>query len=448
MRIGSLAAAVLLCLAAGPSLAAQDLLQTWQAALSKDPVYSAARAAYRAGQEKLPQARAGLLPAISAELGGLYHETRGASTMSLARNGSRNTWDLVLTQPLFDWSRWQTFEQSKLVVADVELQLQQAYQDLLLRVAQAYFDVLAAQDALSATVAEKTSIAAQLESAKHNFELGTATITDTYEAQARYDLVLAEELLHQNELDVRRDLLARIIGEMPGVLAELPYGVHLPAPQPARLSDWSAQAKNANLGVTRAQLQTQIAQYDIEIAGSGHYPTLNLRAASGSVSDGTTQGNVSRNGRTVDSNIGLVLSIPIYTGGSVSSQIAEKIQLEQKARHDLEAARRQAEQAAREYYTGTVTGLARVRALEAGEKSSRAAVEAHRTGYAIGVRINLDVLNAQQQLYATLRDLAQARYNTLLAGLRLKAASGSLSEADLVAVNRLLREPGQIKAAH
>lgn len=441
MRTGSLAAAALLCLAAGPSLAAQDLLQTWQAALSKDPAYSAARAAYRAGQEKLPQARAGLLPAISAELGGLYHETRGASNMALARNGSRNTWDLVLTQPLFDWSRWQTFEQSKLMVADVELQLQQAYQDLLLRVAQTYFDVLAAQDTLSASIAEKTSIAVQLESAKRNFELGTATITDTYEAQARYDLVLAEELRRQNELDVRRDLLAQIIGEMPGALAELPYGVQLPAPQPARLSDWSKQAENTNLGVTRAQLHTRIAQYDVDIAGSGHYPTLNLRAASGSVSDGTMQGNVSRNGRTMDSTIGLVLSIPIYTGGSVSSQVTEKIQLEQKARHDLEAAQRQAVQAAREYYTVAVTGLARVRALEAGEKSSRAAVEANRTGYAIGVRINLDVLNAQQQLYATLRDLAQARYNTLLASLRLKAASGSLSEADLVAVNRLLREP-------
>lgn len=262
-------------------------------------------------------------------------------------HGTRNTWDLVLTQPLFDWSRWKSFEQAKLRVADAEVQLQQASQDLLLRVAQAYFNVLTAQDTLAATRAEKVSIAEQFASAKQNFELGATTITDTYEAQARYDLVQANELLHQNTLDVQRDQLAKIIGVTPQTLAALPSGALLPAPQPARLQDWSTQAEAANLEVIQAQLQTEIAQRDIEIARRGHYPTLNLDAASGSKSDDQLAGGNS--GRPIDSSIGLVLSIPIYSGGGTSSKVSEKYQLEQKARHDFESTRRSAVQSACEY---------------------------------------------------------------------------------------------------
>ncbi len=442
MRARPLAATLVLALGAwcgAAAVQAQDLLQIWRDALANDPTYAAARASYRASIEQLPQARAGLLPAVSAELGGRYEETRATRSFSArSRDGTRGTWDLVLTQPLYDWSRWQQYEQAKLGVADAELQLQQAYQDLILRVADAYFNVLAAQDTLTATEGEKAAVAAQLESAKRNFELGNATIADTYEAQSRYDLVVAQALLQENTLAVLRDQLAKIIGEPPGALAELPPGLALPPPQPARLSDWATQAEAASLEVARAQLQTRIASRDIQVARSGHYPTLSLRATSGNA-DGNNRN--SAGGRAVDSSIGLVLSVPIYSGGGVSSQVTEKVQLEQKARKDYEAARRQAVQSARQYYTGVVAGLARIRALEAGEKSSRAAVQANQTGYEIGVRINLDVLNAQQQLYATQRDLAQARYRTLLDGLRLKAAGGILAEADLEAINRLLRLP-------
>ena len=441
MRVRLLTALLVFTSAAsvGPSPAsAQNLLQVWQAALGNDPLYASARANYRAGLEKEPQARALLLPDVSAGVGGAYQETR-STRGGIAYSGGRGVWDLALTQPLFDWGRWQNFEQSKLIVADVEVQLQQAYQDLLLRVADAYFNVLYAQDTLTATEAEKAAVAGQLESAKRNFELGNATITDTYEAQARYDLVVAQELRLQNDLDVRRDELAKIIGAPPGALAELPQGVRLPAPQPARVADWSTQAEASSLEVLRAQLLTRIAGREIQIAKSGHYPTLNLRATSGSASDAVMRNSTP--GKPIDSSIGVVLSIPLYSGGGVSSQVTEKVQLEQKARHDFEAARRQAVQAARQYYSGVTSGLARIQALEAGEKSSRAAVEANRTGYEVGVRINLDVLNAQQQLYATQRDLALARYSTVLSGLRLKATSGILAETDLDAINRLLREP-------
>jgi len=442
MRPGPFARAVaVLALTALPGAGhALDLMQTWRTALGKDPTYASARAAYRAGLEKLPQARAGLLPSVAGLVGGEYDETR--TTRGLGRQDSvtRGIWNLSLVQPIFDYSRWQNFEQSKLLVADTEVVLQTAYQDLMLRVAQAYFDVLAAQDTLAAIEAEKAAVAEQLAAARRTFELGNATITDTYEAQARYDVIVADELQAQNDLEITRDILARILGEPPDALAELPYNVRLPAPQPNRLEDWSTQSETASLDVVRARLRNRIAQYGIEIARGGHYPTLNLEATTGSASDGVLNG--AGPGRPVDSVVGLNLRIPLYAGGGISSRVTESVELAQAARHDYEAARRQAIQQARQFFTGVNTGLARIGALEAGERSSRAAVEANRTGYEIGVRINLDVLNAQQQLYATLRDLAQARYNTVMAGLRLKATSGILSETDLESINQLLRAPG------
>lgn len=441
MRARSVAAVLILfCTAAASAGAsAQDLMQIWRQAQTHDPIYAAARAAYRANTEKLPQARADLLPLLTGQAGGRYNEARSTHGLAYDHSGSRGTWDLTLTQPLFDWSRWQRFEQSKLVVADAEVQLRQAQQNLLLRVADAYFGILRAQDALLATETEKTAVAEQLAAAQRKFELGTATITDTYEAQARYDLIQAEELRLQNAVQSQRDLLAKIIGEAPGALAELPPGVPLPAPQPARLADWSEQAQQASLDVLRAQLQTRIAGRDIDIARGRHYPTVNLQASSGSATDGTLRRDGP--GRPIDNSVGVTLSIPLYAGGGISSQVTEKVQLEQKSRQDYETARREALRASREYYNGVITGLARVRALEAGEKSSRAAVSANQTGYELGVRINLDVLSAQQQLYATQRDLAQARYQALLDGLRLKATSGILEDTDLDAINRLLRLP-------
>ena len=444
MRARSFAVALGLALSAGWNVAAhaaQDLLQTWQAALANDPVYAAARAQYRASIEQLPQARAGLLPAISAEIGVQYQDTR--ATRHLTRRVTDDTavpWQIVLTQPLYDWSQWQRYEQAKLGVADAELELQQAYQDLLLRVSDTYFGILTAQDALTATEGEKASVAAQLESAKRNFELGNATITDTYEAQARYDLVIAEELQLQHTLTVLRGQLTQITGQPPEALAELPPTVSIPTPQPARQDDWVNQAESASLEVARAQLQTRIAQRDIQVARGGHYPTLSLQASSGRASNAN---RTAAGSRAADSSVGIMLSIPIYAGGGISSQVTEKVQLEQKARNEYQAARRQSAQSARQYYTGVMSGLARIRALQAGEKSSRAAVTANQTGYEIGVRINLDVLNAQQQLYATQRDLAQARYTTLLDGLRLKAAGGILSVADVETINQLLRLPPQ-----
>jgi len=417
----------------------QDLIHTWRSALDHDPVYASARAQYRAMQETVPQARAVVLPWLAVGGEASQRDNRAASTFARDASHHRSAWALTLTQPLYNRAAWHALEQSRLMLAEAEITLAMAYQDVMLRSAQAYFDVLAAQDALTVIEAEQASISAQLASARRNFELGNATIIDTHEAQARHDLIIADTLQARHNLDVALSALARLIGATPKPLAPLPHDVTLPAPQPNRLEDWIEQGQSAALAVQRAQLGLRIAERSVHIARSGHAPTLELRASAASASD--LNRVKQRSGRGLDSGIGLYLNVPLYTGGLVSSRVTERVALTEKSRHDLEDARRTAVQDARRYFTGVDTGLARIRALQAGETSSLAALAANRTGYEIGVRTNLDVLTAQQQHYATLRDLAQARYTTLMAGLRLRAITGILSVNDLQDINRLLQTP-------
>lgn len=423
---------------------AMDLSQAWQLALTNDATYQAARANYRAAAQRMPQARANLLPEIGGSLTGAYQDNRATGNFDQVFQGTRSAWSLSLTQPVFNWSAIQTFEQSKLQVASAEVQLQVAYQDLMLRVSEAYFRVLALQDELDALKAEQRSIAEQLAAAKRRFELGDATVTDALEAQARFDLTSANIIGLENELSNAEDELARIIGRqpVPQTLHPLPYNIGLPAPQPNQLKAWSDQARAANLNVVRAQIQTRIAEYDIEIAKSGHYPSVNLTASTTSNLVGNSQIQPFYDGRTIDNTVGLTLSVPIYSGGGVNANVVEKAELQQKSVYDLEAERRRSLQLSRQYFNGVQAGLARIKGLEAAEKSSLSALKANLTGYEIGVRINLDVLDAQRQLFITKRDLAAARYNTLLTSLRLRANSGVLSEADLFALNQLLKPPG------
>ncbi len=419
-----------------------DLAQAFQMALTNDPTYAAARANYRALLQKMPQARAALLPQIYGSVTGAYVDSRATGEFNQVYNNARSAWTLYLTQTLFDWTAISTYEQSKLVVASAEVQLQLAYQDLMLRLSQAYFDVLSNQDALTALEVERKSIGEQLASAKRRFEMGGATVTDTYEAQARYDLISANIIAAEDNLQASKDILARNLGQSPEQLSVLPYNVTLPAPVPNKLQEWSSQASMANLEVVRARLQTRISEQDVQIAKSGHYPTFSLVASSTSNTVGNSQVRPFFDGRTIDNTVGIQMNVPIYSGGGVSAKVTEKAELQQKSVFDMEAARRLAVQQAQQYFNGVNAGLARIKGLEAGEKSSRAALEANRTGYEVGVRINLDVLNAQQQLFLTMRDLARTRYDTLMAGMRLRANSGVLSEEDLLAINRMLKLPG------
>lgn len=419
---------------------ARDLLEVWQLALERDPIYAASGYASTAGQERLPQARAGLLPYVSAQASADADDTRRARTLSGGDSDTHAQWSLALIQPLFNLPAWNTVKRAEFEVSQADVAHRVAYQDLLLRTAQAYFDVLAVQDSLRALMSEKAAIETQLRAAQQGFELGATTITDAHEAQARLDLVKASEINLRNELQLAEDALARIISERPGTLAQLAREAELPAPQPARLDDWTDQASHAGLLVTDADLQTRIAQKQIDIARGEHAPTVDFVARTGSASDFGTGGY--RSGpRSLDSTVGVQLSIPLYAGGGISSRVREYTSRLQEARARLENARRESVQAAQRHFKGVVSGLAQVKALQAAERSSQAALEANRTGYEIGVRVNIDVLNAEQQLYVTQRALARARYDTLMHGLQLKAAAGILQESDLAAINALLTAP-------
>ncbi len=418
---------------------AVDLVQVYQQALANDATFASARAAVTAGREKTTQGRAGLLPTVSATGYNIKNDASSAP-FNLPSGGSNqriNQYQVSLTQPLFRWDRLESYEQGKLASAIAEANFAQAREDLVTRVAQAYFDVLGAQDTLESTRAQKAAVAEQLASAKRNFEVGTQTITDTHEAQAAYDLTVAQELAAINDLDNKRNALQAIIGTVPGDLAKLKPGVSINAPQPLAIDNWISSAENQNPLVQVQQLTLESARHEIGRQRAGHYPTLDLTASSTHTrTDGQVQ-NVS--GRNSSNQIGVQWSVPLFSGFAVNSRVRESIALEDKARNDLEATKRNAALQARQAYLGVNSGLAQVKALEAAEVSSQSALESNKLGYQVGVRINIDVLNAQKQLFQTQTDLAKARYNTIMNGLRLKAAAGTLSEQDLVAVNALLK---------
>jgi len=438
-----------------PSVWGADLLAIFKDALANDATYASARSTLEAGREVLPQALAGLLPTVGATLNTTRNEANVTFRSPTAfpagtRTFNTNGYSITLSQPLFRWTNWQTYEQSKLAVMQSEAQFAQAGQDLSVRVAQAYFDILNAQDSLTVAQAKKTAISEQLAQAKRNFEVGTSTIVDTNEAQSRFDLVIAEELAAQNDLEVKRTALLLIIGKPAGVLSPLRTDVAIPPPQPAQIDKWVNAAESGNYAVKAQEAAAEVAKRTIEIQRGGHYPTLDLNAsASRNSSSGNTTNNVGSDSNSTnttnnigsDSNstaIGLQLAIPIYAGGAVNSRIRQAIANQNKARNDLEAQKRLAAQNARQFFLSVTSGLAQVRAFEAALTSSKTSLDSNKLGYEVGVRINIDVLNAQQQLFTTQRDLSKARYDTIVNGLRLKAATGGLQETDIAAINALL----------
>jgi len=428
-----------LAIAAAP-VAAADLIEVWRDAQGHEAAYAAARAQRDANLEKLPQGRAGLLPTIGLGANTTWNDidsTPRATGVTRGVSYNSNGWSVSLTQPLFRWQNWVGFKQAELVAGLAELQFGQAGQDLVLRVAQTYFDVLLAQETLATAQAQKTAFAEQLEAAKRNFEVGTATITDTHEAQAKHDLAVAAEIAATSDLAVKRQALYTLTGKPTDALKGLRPGVAIAAPTPADAVQWETAAEAGNLGVQAAATNLEVSRREVEKQRAGHYPTLDLVASHGQSGSGyssTLGGGIDSRSST----LGLQLAVPLYAGGAVVSREREVAALYAKAQADLDNARRQAALAARQAFLGVNAGLAQVKALEAGVASSRLAVESNKLGYEVGVRINIDVLNAQSQLFDTQQKLAKARFDTLLAQLKLKAAAGTLGEADLAAINALL----------
>lgn len=420
---------------------AADLLSVYREAQGYDAQYASARASLTAGQEKLPQGRSGLLPTIGLSANTVWNDVDVSPRVAppVSRSAQYNTfaWTASLTQPLFRWQNWASYKQGELSVVLAEAQFAAARQDLMLRVAQAYFDVLLAQEAVATTAAQKAAIAEQLEAAKRNFEIGTATITDTHEAQARHDLAVASEIGAQNDLLVKRQALRSIIGREPEGLKALRATAKVVRPAPDDMNQWVERAETANPQVAQAQAALEIAGHEVGKQRAGHYPTLDLVATYGKSGAGyntTTQAGYDMKAATV----GLQLAIPIAAGGAVSSKDREAVALRDKALADLDNARRQAALAARQAYLGVTAGMAQVSAFEAAVASSQSALESNKLGYEVGVRINIDVLNAQSQLFDTRQKLVKARLDTLLAQLKLKSAAGNLVEEDLSALSALL----------
>lgn len=420
-----------------------DILQVYREALVNDAQYAAARAIAEAGREKLPQGLAGLLPTLSATANTIWNENQyrlNDKDPTRRKDFNTHAYNVALTQPLFRWQNFVQYGQAKLQVLQTEANFAQASQDLILRVAQAYFDVLYAQENLKAVRANKQAITQQLELAKKSFEVGTVTITDTHEAQSRFDLVTAQEIAAESDLEVKRFALRQIVGKESGELNGLKPEAELRPPQPASMDKWVEAAEKDSFTVQAQQAAAEVAAKEVEKQRAGHYPTLDVVANYGNSKSATSY--ATRDTLDTDSrNIALQLTIPIFQGGAVNSRTREAVANRQAADASLDSAKRTAALGARQSYLGVVNGLAQVRALEAALVSSRSALESNKLGYEVGVRINIDVLNAENQLYVTKRDLAKARFDTLLAQLKLKAAVGSLGEADLEQINPLFETP-------
>lgn len=429
--------------AAFPALGlAEDLVEVYRDALRSDAVYSAARFTLDAGRERLPQAQALLLPTLnltaSATQSRADADSRSpAVSPSFTREPHSATYALNFSQPVFRPRNQLQRTQADFQVKQAEATFGQATQDLIVRTAQAYFDVLAAQDTLALVGAQKAAISEQLAQARRNFEVGTATITDTHEAQARYDLIVSQEIASRNDVETRRRSLQLVTGKEYARLSGLRPEVRLSPPNPPQMQAWVELAEKQGYLVQIQEAVAEVANLETRRARADHWPTIDIVASHGQTAESASiQSSVRRD--LTNSSISLQFAVPLYQGGAITSREREVAANYNRARADLEGARNNAALAARQVFASVVNGIAQIAALEQALVSSQSALASNRLGYEVGVRINIDVLNAQQQLFQTRRDLALARYNTITNQLRLKAAAGSLRVEDLDEVNRAL----------
>jgi outer membrane protein len=446
LRVAMIAGALGATCAAMPALG-EDLIQIYREAQQNDPTLAAGRAAWIATQEKVPQARSGLLPNVSATGSANlndFHEKIHSNDLPpdtpnpINRDFRVGALGVSASQPLYRLQNKVAYDQARQQVSQADFQFSSVQQDLILRVAQAYFDVLLAEFNVDLAVSQKAAVSENLAQAKRNFEVGVATITDTNEAQAKYDSIVAQEISARNDLDNRRTALRAIIGRAPNSLKKLGAGFDPPLPSPNSPDYWVDRALADNLAVRIAGYNFEIATLEVDRQKAGHYPTLDL-VASYTAQYGTGATNLSSPFDLRQAQIGVALNVPIYQGGFVDSKVREAIALQDNARQNLEVARRSALFNAQTGFSGVTSAAASVTAFEQALKSAQVAYESNRLGQEVGVRTNLDVLNTQQNVFQTRRDLAQAYFNYLIGVLRLKSAVGTLSEQDLEEINRRLQ---------
>jgi outer membrane protein len=434
----------LACLALAVATAAhgEDLMDVYRDAQRNDPTVAAARANWEATQERVPQARAGLLPnvalSVSANANYFGADVNSTPHTTVDRNFGFGGLTVTAAQPLYRYANTVAYSEAVQQVQQADFTLASAKQDLILRVAQAYFDVLLAQFTVELAESQKAAVSEQLAQAKRNFEVGVSTITDTNEAQAKYDAIVAQEIGARNDLENKRTALRAIIGRAPHDLRRLGPGFEPTLPSPNSLDAWVDRALADNLAVRVAQYNADIATLEIERQRAGRLPTVDL-VASVNANAATGSVNTGFSGNQRQAAVGVQVAMPLYQGGFVDSKVREALALQEAARHNLEVARRNALFLAQTGYSGVTSAAASVKAFEQALVSAQTAYESNKTGQEVGVRTNLDVLNTQQNVFQARHDLAQAYFNYLLGVLRLKSAVGALDEQDLEDVNRRLR---------
>jgi outer membrane protein len=447
---------------------ADDLMAIYERALRSDPSLREAEANRMATLESKPQAISALLPQLSAASGYGLAQSDGNSVFTQVlpnpnpppatltvevpnefdQDSTTLQWRVDLRQSVFRWDEWVTLRQADKQVAQAEADYRAAEQDLAIRVATAYFDVLAAQDTLESEQAAKEAIARQLEQANKRFEVGLIAITDVQEAQSGYDQAVAAEILAKRNLATRKESLREIIGDYPENLQQPKAEIPLLSPQPEVEDDWVGIALKQNLTLLSSELGAEITRDNVSFQRSGHYPTLEIQGSySGLDSEGertSTRSGVSFTSPTDSDRTGydisLQLNIPIYSGGSVSSKTKQAVYEHRAARERFERTARQTERETRDAYLGVVSEIARVKALKQARKSARTALQATEAGFEVGTRTTVDVLDQRRQLFIADVNYARSRYDYILNVLKLKQAAGSLIVDDLIEVNGWLEQ--------
>lgn len=433
-------------------------MDIYRRALRNDPAVREAEATYLANAEIKPQTRAGLLPGLSfgATRSNRFSDTiGGALDPSGLPIGSRsvfdqdgNGWSISLTQTLFDWSQYASLRQADKIVARAETDYEAAKQDLLLRVATRYFDVLAAEDNLASAVAAREAIARQLEQAQRRFEVGLIAITDVQQSQAGYDDAVAAEIEAQRLLSTSHEFLREIIGEVVTDLQSPTDELPLVTPDPASAEQWVATALQQNLALVSSRLQAEVASDNIDIQRGNRLPTLSLSAGYSEDSNDRSQtiynsAGVAQTSLTTQRPDGrswsINLNFPIFTGGLNRSRIQQSVYQHRAATEALERIARQTEREARDAYLGVISEISRVRALRQAVESNRTALRATEAGFEVGTQTTVDVLASQNNLRRAETTYSRSRYDYILNVLRLKQAAGSLSAADVEQIDGWLQ---------
>ena len=452
---------VMLAALAAPGLSqAASLLEVYQQALQSDPRIHEAEARRLAALEAEPQARGVYLPQIDFSGSFVKSNSEGSGTINQfveVPAGSGNLevvpipfesetrdettrWSFDLRQTLFRWDQIVGLRRADKTVAKAEADREAAQQDLIIRVGQTYFDVLAAEDRLTSTHANRQAIARQLEQAKQRFEVGLIAITDVQESQAAYDQAVADEIAAKRSLATAREFLREITGEYVSNLSAPGEDFPMRLPTPANEASWVELAMSQNLALVSSRLDEQLARDEISFRRNGHYPTVDLVASIGNSSSEAEQNTgpgFLDTERDFDSDsIGIQVTVPIFSGGSTSSRVREAVYLHRAAREQLQRVTRETERQTRDAYLGVTAEMARVEALAQAVESSQTALEATQAGFDVGTRTIVDVLDSQFALYRSITLFYQARYDYLMNALRLKQGAGSLQIQDLEEIDR------------